>query len=123
MNKTACVADDVELVREGNKILLESHGYEVQAFTNGRELLEYLRLNPKVDLVVVDFNMDGMNGLEVFDEMQKDEALMDITAVICTGMTHLKERIEEAGALFADKGCMPDLETVLTALERCCHKH
>jgi len=49
---------------------------QVKFFNNGEELLEYLRdLDERPFLILCDVNMPGMNGLQVRDEINKDETL------------------------------------------------
>ncbi|MSQ72835.1 MAG: PAS domain-containing sensor histidine kinase [Betaproteobacteria bacterium] len=58
--------DDDEAMVFLVKRLLERHGYGVSAHTNQREALVALREDPaSFDLVVTDYNMPGMSGLEV----------------------------------------------------------
>ena len=61
----ALVIDDSRAVRViiGNDPRASS-GCDVVEAGNGREALEQLRRNPDVELVLVDWNMPVMNGLE-----------------------------------------------------------
>jgi len=77
------IADDHSIVREGLKQLLEIEGdFEVvgQA-ANGFEVLERIDgYNP--DVLLLDINMPGMNGLQTIKELKKREN--DIKIVILT---------------------------------------
>jgi PAS domain S-box-containing protein len=58
--------DDEDSVRHLGKPILERFGYQVTALADGPAALEYLRSNPgKVNAVVSDFSMPGMNGLDL----------------------------------------------------------
>jgi two-component system chemotaxis response regulator CheY len=50
---------------------------------NGREALEILK-NHWVDLVITDYNMPEMNGLELIASMKKDDLLSAIPVVVVT---------------------------------------
>jgi len=49
--------------------MLEEAGYQVETALSGREALQRYRSNPH-DLVVTDFSMQGMNGVELGTEIQ-----------------------------------------------------
>ncbi len=65
------LGDDHPVVRKGLKLLLESHGEMIciGEASNGQEVLEKaVQLNP--DVVVLDINMPGQNGLETLRELK-----------------------------------------------------
>ena len=68
--------------------------------SNGREALDLLE-REWLDLVLTDYNMPEMNGLELLDAMKKNENLMSIPVVMIT-TEGSKQRVEE----FLDKGAM-----------------
>jgi two-component system chemotaxis response regulator CheY len=60
----ALVIDDSRAVRMFIGKMLREIGLEVLEAGDGREGLERLRTNPDVELVLVDWNMPEMDGLE-----------------------------------------------------------
>jgi two-component system chemotaxis response regulator CheY len=60
----ALVIDDSRTVRLIIGKILRDAGIEVVEAGNGRDALERMRENPDVELVLVDWNMPEMNGLE-----------------------------------------------------------
>ena len=58
------VVDDDELIRESMIPMLEIMGHSAQAAPGGLEALELMGAGLAVDLVILDMNMPGMNGLE-----------------------------------------------------------
>jgi len=62
------VIDDDELVREGLSSLLEHLGHRTQIFGNPEEALKtLLAANPPPEIVIVDYNMPEMNGLQFIE--------------------------------------------------------
>lgn len=68
------IADDHPIFRSGLKFLLESSfpSVEVKDFSNGNEVLDYLRTGAKTDLVLLDIDMPEKNGLDTCELMKSD---------------------------------------------------
>ncbi|MCD2348723.1 response regulator transcription factor [Clostridium guangxiense] len=62
-NKILIVDDDSE-IRKVTGIYLENEGYDVLKAGNGKQALELIEEN-KIDLVILDIMMPGMNGIDV----------------------------------------------------------
>lgn len=60
---------------------------------NGKEALEIL-VNDWVDLVVTDYNMPDMNGMELINEMKKDDILQAIPVLVVT-TEGSRQKVEE----------------------------
>ncbi len=58
-----CIDDEPDAIKI-RKLLLESEGYRVFGATTGEEGLRLFQQH-KIDAVVVDYRMSGMNGLAV----------------------------------------------------------
>lgn len=71
--KKILFADDDPEIREILQLLLTSEGYQVEAASNGEELLS--RLDDSVDLVILDIMMPGMGGYHVCAEIRKQSAV------------------------------------------------
>ena len=77
--------DDDEVMPLMVENLLQRHGYVVQAFSDPHIALEALRARPQdFDLVVTDFNMPGLNGLEVVRALA--ELCPALPAVLTSGL-------------------------------------
>jgi DNA-binding response OmpR family regulator len=65
------VVDDEEKMTSFIASYLENEGYSVRQTHNGTEALELLRKETGFDLVMLDWMMPGMNGLEVCRKLRK----------------------------------------------------
>ncbi len=70
-NKIIMLADDEEMLSELLSEMLESTGYYVIKVRTGEEVLKVLTEELKIDLLIIDYNMPGMNGLECIAELRK----------------------------------------------------
>lgn len=71
-----CIDDEPDAIKI-RKLLLESEGYQVFDATTGEEGLRLFRSH-KIDVVIVDYWMSGMNGLAVAREIKKLNPAMPI---------------------------------------------
>ncbi len=84
------IADDDELVGEIACHALFDSGHVAGAVTDGREALRIVR-ERRPDLLVLDCNMPGMNGLLVLDELRKLSEFCDLPVLVLTGRTSDKD--------------------------------
>ena len=95
------VVDDSRSMRSVIKKSVKASGFKVgEVFdaANGKEALSVLK-EAWLDLVITDYNMPDMNGMELLDEMKKDEVLKAIPVVVIT-TEGSQERVDE----FMQKG-------------------
>ena len=80
------IVDDSFPMRAVIKKVIKASGFDIgQLFEagNGKEALQFLN-EQWLDLVLTDYNMPDMNGLELLDAIKQNETLMDIPVVIVT---------------------------------------
>jgi len=77
------VADDELHIIHVVAIKLRNNGYEVVAASNGAEAYE-LACQEKPDIVVTDYQMPLMTGLELIEKMRQDERTRNIPVVLLT---------------------------------------
>ena len=78
------VVDDDDDIREATRDVMERHGYDVVAVASGAEALAFLN-HDTPDLVLLDLQMDDMNGWEVLGAVQADERFKHVEVVVVTG--------------------------------------
>ena len=99
MSKTCLVVDDASVIRKVSRHILESLGFEVDDAENGLVGLEKCA-EKKYDLILLDWNMPVMTGIEFIKELRSrtDGGIPKI--VFCTtesDVSHIREAMS-AGA-------------------------
>ncbi len=87
----ALVIDDSRTVRTIVGTTLRELGMEVIEAGNGREGLDQLRLSPGVELVLVDWNMPVMDGLEFITAVRADRTYDPVRIMMVTTETEQEQ--------------------------------
>lgn len=89
------VVDDDALFRESVSTNLIDAGYSTDSFSDGSTAVRHLTTGPNADIVLLDWKMPGMTGIEVLQRMRSEN--IDIPVIF---LTVLNDQIfEEAGLL------------------------
>ena len=83
MAATILVADDSATMRMIVQATLTGAGWKVLTAGNGQEALEMARRHP-VDLVVSDWNMPVMGGLELIQGLRQEDEYLDVPVLVLT---------------------------------------
>lgn len=97
----ALIIDDSRAIRRILGATIKDLGFEVAEAGNGREALEELeRLGEPVQLVLVDWNMPEMNGLEFVTRFRNEKMQPDAKVMMVTTETAVDQMVKalEAGA-------------------------
>jgi two-component system response regulator PilR (NtrC family) len=79
-NASILVIDDEEIMRDILQTLLEREGYSVRLATNGSDGLDLARSLP-FDAVIVDVMMPGIDGLQVLEELHKQDEELPVIMI------------------------------------------
>ena len=86
------VDDEIDLLRP-HLLFVQGRGYHIDAVANGDDAIELIRLHP-YDLVLLDEQMPGRSGMEVFDELRRLDPLVPVVMVTKSEEDHtMKEAI------------------------------
>lgn len=94
------VVDDSRTFRTHIRGLLAQYRFPVLEAANGREAMELLETNPEVALVLADYHMPEMNGLEMIKRIRREHRREDL-AIIALSDSHqpdLSAAMLKAGA-------------------------
>lgn len=97
--KTILLADDNATLRRLLRVVLESPQYRVLEACDGAAALELAR-QEHVDLLVLDWLMPVLTGIQVAQALRQDPATAHVPIIIVTGKGHMAEQ-QEAEAVGA----------------------
>lgn len=80
-NHTILVVDDSMLFRKYMKELLENLFYNVIAVAHGEEAMSMLNTHPDLSLVLTDYNMPVMNGLELTKNIRENYTKNELSII------------------------------------------
>jgi two-component system chemotaxis response regulator CheY len=110
----AMVVDDSRAVRMILRRTLEKHGYQVYEAGHGKEALEVLDQHPDVGLMLVDWNMPEMNGLELIRAVRSDPERARIVLMMVTTETEIEQMVRALAAGADEYVMKPFTEEVIT---------
>jgi len=88
----ALVVDDSRAVRMILAKTLRDIGYEVLEATNGKQALDLIETEKTaVQLVLADWNMPEVNGLDLLKQLRQNPALSSLAVVMVTTETELDQ--------------------------------
>ena len=96
------IVDDSRAMRLIVKRTLRQAGFDrhsVEEATNGKEALLTIQANPP-DLVLCDWNMPEMTGIELLEALQESGTRVKFGFVTSQGTPEMRKRAASAGALF-----------------------
>ena len=97
----ALVVDDSRAIRMILRRILTEEGYEVCEAGNGQDALEVMQVEMRaVTLVLIDWNMPGMNGLDLLKQLRLCSELVSLKVIMVTTEAELGHMASalEAGA-------------------------
>lgn len=95
------LVDDNQIGLTARKTLLEEQGYSVTTATSGEAAVELFRRRP-FDIVITDFRMPGMNGIELIREIRGERP--EVPIILLSGFVQplgLNEQATGADAVVA----------------------
>jgi len=89
------VLENLRLLSE----ILHQHGYKVRSVTNGSMALRTVQTKPP-QLILLDIQMQGMNGYEVCDRLKSDPDTREIPVIFLSAVDELFNKVKafEVGA-------------------------
>ena len=91
---TIAVVDDDPAVCDSTRMLLEAYDLDVRTYQSGAD---FLRENPDIACLIVDYRMPGLNGLDFMSELRRRGN--NVPAIMMTAIADpsIEQRAAELG--------------------------
>ncbi len=93
-NARVLIIDDDPDVQNVLKATLCAHGFVADAVTSGEEAFDYLRDEGSVDLLVLDFHLPGMTGVEFCRRLRRDARCRKLPVLFLSARSSQREILE-----------------------------
>ena len=98
------LTDDDELFRESLGLNLADEGYDVTSFSNGRETLAYLQEGGEADVLLLDWRMPELTGIDVLRRLRRAGIAIPVIFLTALSDDIYEQAALEGGAVdFIDK--------------------
>lgn len=94
----ALIVDDSRPIRRIEADILKELGFETSDASNGMEALERLQSYPMPDVVLVDWNMPEMDGLEFITAVRRDARFSGMVVLMVTTETETDQMLRALSA-------------------------
>jgi len=112
--RRALVIDDSKTIRSILSKTLRQLGFQVSAAENGQVGFDSLRADPSISLILVDWNMPVMNGLEFVRQVRAESTWDDVTLVMVTTETETSQMLAALDSGANDYIMKPFTEEIIT---------
>ena len=105
--KTIMLIDDDPTMVKLLKTLLEIEGFHSVSWSGASDVLaEVSQQQP--DIVLLDINLRGVNGLDVLKQIRADKSLAEMPVLVTSGMDFREASVEAGATDFFMKPYRPD---------------
>src|SRR6185369_4138543 len=92
MKPTILAVDDDPIMLDMYEAVLDDT-YDLKLVSSGENALEFLAANPRVDLVLLDIVMPGMDGYEICRRIRSDASFAHVKIILVSSKVKLEERL------------------------------
>jgi len=111
------VVDDQPPIRFVFEEILRQAGYMTKSAANGLECLKIARSEDKPLLILLDYQMPSLTGIEVLSRLKREKTTQGIPVIMVTGTEDIEEIAKEKGA-DAVLAKPPDLEQLQQIVQK-----
>ncbi|MAF36834.1 two-component system response regulator [archaeon] len=84
MPKRILVVDDEPDVLNATILILKEHGFVATGAQSGKDALKFLKQERDIDLILLDYFMPEMDGLELCEKIKSDPETRDLKCALLT---------------------------------------
>ncbi|MDZ5759178.1 response regulator transcription factor [Carnobacterium maltaromaticum] len=99
LDKTIVVVEDDVNTNEVISVFLRENGYMVNSFDNGEKAYQFILTNKRIDLIIVDVMLPGMDGIELISQIR---SFSKVPIIVLTAMVDEQTQLISFGKLADD---------------------
>lgn len=99
LDKTIVVVEDDVNTNEVISVFLRENGYMVHSFDNGEKAYQFILTNKRIDLIIVDVMLPGMDGIELISQIR---SFSKVPIIVLTAMVDEQTQLMSFGKLADD---------------------
>jgi CheY-like chemotaxis protein len=123
MNKPILIIDDDRPLRRALRLLLESYAFDCKEADDGLEGLALLDGGLSVDLILTDYHMPVINGLNFLKALAYRVSGQGVPVIVLSGnVTEEMEQLAHQAGAFAVMSKPYDSQKLLAIVSRACHR-
>lgn len=111
---TCLIVDDSKIVRKVVRRIVETFHFTILEAENGQEAVDAVRAQP-VDVIILDWNMPVMDGLECMKTIRGDGAIVNQPKIIFCTTENEFTKIQQAMMNGADEYVMKPFDEAIIA--------
>ena len=96
--KTILIVDDQPNILKVMKANLSHHGYRVITAHSAHEAWSYIQKEPALDMVITDYKLNGMNGIELLKKIRSHNPVIPVLIITAYGNIENAVEAMKAGA-------------------------
>jgi len=93
------IVDDSEEMLWTMANVLEKAGLSVDAVTNGKDAMEYMRCYPQTPVVILNYLLPDMSGLSILDHIRQNGTYPKVVVVTAYGTDEIRKKIYQGGSV------------------------
>lgn len=95
---TCLIVDDSKVVRMVARRIVEKFGYGAEEAADGTDAIDYVRAHPMPEVILLDWNMPAMSGIDFLTELRKLPNGGEPKVVFCTTENDMSKIAQALGA-------------------------
>ena len=91
MTKTILIIEDDNFLQGLEATKLKKEGYDILNASNGEEALKIVEEKKKIDLILLDLLLPGVDGYMVLEEIRQEKTFLTIPVIVFSNLSEEKD--------------------------------
>ena len=91
MTKTILIIEDDNFLQGLEATKLKKEGYDILNASNGEEALKIVEEKKKIDLILLDLLLPGVDGYMVLEKIRQEKTFLTIPVIVFSNLSEAKD--------------------------------